>query len=131
MELEEKESGQITGIYTTPVTTQGQEKETTKLVGYINTDQNEQTTTIAFCMAWKKEGSCSAFSGQIFKDDHGADVMKTTWLLHSAEKLGENWKGTRAFSGQIFKDDHGADVMKTTWLLHSAESLGENWKGTR
>ncbi|XP_067248975.1 avidin-like [Chanodichthys erythropterus] len=97
MELMVKDSGQITGKYTTAVTTEdsSQKEKTTELVGYINTDQTKQTTTIAFCMAWKIKGSCSAFSGQIFKEDNGTDVMKTTWLLHSpAESLGENWDAT-------------------------------------
>ena len=98
MELMENENGQITGMYTTAVTSKESslKEEPAELVGYINRNQTKQTTTIAFCMAWKIKGSCSAFSGQIFQDDDGTDVLKTTWLLHSpADSPCNNWEATR------------------------------------
>lgn len=97
MELVENENGQITGMYTTAVTSKesSHTEETAELVGCINTDLTKQTTTIAFCIAWKIEGSCSAFSGQVFQDDEGTDVMKTTWILHSpVDCLRDNWEAT-------------------------------------
>ncbi len=58
MELMEHKNGQITGMYLTAVTSKKSDhtEETADLVGYINTDQTKQTTTIAFCMAWKIQG---------------------------------------------------------------------------
>ncbi|XP_016116984.1 avidin-like [Sinocyclocheilus grahami] len=100
MEMKEKENGQIIGTYLTAVTSKesSHTEETADLVGYINTDQTKQTTTIAFCMAWKIEGSCSAFTGQIFqenKDGSIEDVIKTTWILHSpVDGLQDNWEAT-------------------------------------
>ncbi|XP_050964059.1 avidin-like isoform X2 [Labeo rohita] len=102
VELMENENGQITGTYLTAVKSSSKEssytKETADLVGYINTDKTKQTTTIVFCMAWKIEGSCSAFTGQIFQDDKDGgigDVMKTTWILHSpVDGLHDNWEAT-------------------------------------
>ncbi|XP_058630139.1 avidin-like [Onychostoma macrolepis] len=100
MELMENENCQITGTYLTAVTSKesSHTEETADLVGYINTDETKQTTTIAFCMAWKIEGSCSAFTGQIFQDTKDGsikDVMKTTWILHSpVDGLHDNWEAT-------------------------------------
>ncbi|KAK7149244.1 hypothetical protein R3I94_008765 [Phoxinus phoxinus] len=106
MTLKENKKHQISGTYKNEAEFKLSNKkesdgpgEIADLVGYTNTHLNKDkilTTTITFCMAWKDEGSCSAFSGQIFQDDKGADVMKTTWLLHSpVESQTHNWEATR------------------------------------
>ncbi|XP_065138004.1 avidin-like [Paramisgurnus dabryanus] len=104
MKLEVNQSGQISGTYITYAEylrcarSSNSPGEEADIVGYINTQETEKTTTttLAFCIAWKIEGSCSAFSGQIFKEEDGTDVIKTTWLLHRpVDCLLGNWKATR------------------------------------
>ncbi|KAI2644145.1 Avidin-related protein 4/5 [Labeo rohita] len=111
MELKEDGTGKISGTYTTAAEffMSNEPGEAADLVGYIKNHTDKEigipTTTITFCMAWKIEGSCSAFTGQIFPGENNEQpVIKTTWLLHSpVDGLQHNWASTRVGENTFYK----------------------------
>ncbi|XP_050961158.1 avidin-related protein 4/5-like [Labeo rohita] len=113
MELKEDGTGKISGTYRTAAEffmnqVSNEAGEAADIVGYINKHKDKETgittTNITFCMAWKIEGSCSAFTGQIFPGGSGQPVIKTTWLLHSpVDVLQHNWASTRVGENTFHK----------------------------
>ncbi|NP_001188371.1 avidin precursor [Danio rerio] len=97
------EGSEVRGVYQTAVeSTRGAagHHRSARIIGMVS---DGTQPTVSFSVLWEK-GSCSAWVGQCFILDDGAQVLKTFWMLRSvADNLASAWGSTRMGEDIFFK----------------------------
>jgi hypothetical protein len=94
MKLDARRDGALHGTYHTQV---GDAEGIYQLVGAYDTQGEDGSQSLAFCVSWRNDKlnshSATAWAGQFQRDSDG-DVIRTTWLLTRETDEPSDWEST-------------------------------------